>query len=190
MTENLKRWNELKPVAADAQKDYKRGGGFGGTSVCAQWRLQRMTEVFGPVGKGWGYEIVERWSESGCAYVRLNAWYLESGEKCWTGEQIGGTEMSRTPDEAYKMSVTDALGKCFSQIGLASDVYRGQHKGDLVERVAADQQAEIQELIIETSANVEIFYRLFGISSLSELTATEGARAIKMLNSKKKGKSE
>ena len=55
--QNLKLWNELKPVNKEHTKNYKRAGGFSGTMIDAQWRLRRMTELFGPVGQGWGYDI-------------------------------------------------------------------------------------------------------------------------------------
>lgn len=133
---NMELWNKLKTVPADHLKDYKRTGGFAGTGIRPQWRLQIMTEVFGPIGKGWGYEVRRIWREAWaaktpeypegtcqCVYAEVDAWYMLGDEKCFTGSQIGGTIVDRTPDEAYKMSITDALGKCLTAIGVAADVY-------------------------------------------------------------------
>ena len=134
-------WKELSPVAAGAAKKFKRAGGFSGTDINPQWRMKRMTEVFGPVGLGWGYEIEDRWSETvtqgdgqvTIAYVQLKAWWVPADvvekqpvERNYTGSQIGGTSMKRTPDESYKMAITDALGKCLAQLGLAAEVYLGE----------------------------------------------------------------
>jgi hypothetical protein len=57
----------------------------------------------------------------------------DTGEQHFTGPQWGGTELMRRRrdgteepnDEAFKMSVTDALGKCLLQLGLAADVHLG-----------------------------------------------------------------
>lgn len=137
MTEisNTLLWDQLKKTDPKATKPFKKGGGFTGTQIDPVWRAQRMTEVFGPIGKGWGYDITERWSEEfktkdgtvSAVYVTVNAWYTDPAtkEKLFTGPQIGGTEVGRAADEAYKMAVTDALTKCLVNIGLCADVYLG-----------------------------------------------------------------
>ncbi|HEX7967846.1 MAG TPA: hypothetical protein VF502_06475, partial [Stellaceae bacterium] len=99
------------------------------------WRLQAMTEAFGPIGQGWGYEQTEWTIVERMVFACVRVWYRdpETGEKCFSGPQWGGTELMRRRrdggeepnDEAFKMSVTDALGKCLLQLGLAADVYLG-----------------------------------------------------------------
>lgn len=143
--ENLELWNKLKHVPTEHTKAYKRTGGFSGTNIAPQWRLEVMTETFGPVGQGWGYKVVERWKECWgpkspefpegtcqCAYVMVNVWYRLSkdSEPIWTGEQVGGTIVDRTPDEVWKMSITDAIGKCLAAIGVASNVYLNEEYDD------------------------------------------------------------
>lgn len=185
---NLKLYNDLSPVGAEHTTNYKRSGGFKGTMINAQWRLKRLTEVFGPVGKGWGYEIKEQWSEMECAFVRLNLWYTIAGaaERFWTGEQIGGTSFAYTPDEAFKMSVTDALGKCASQIGLGADVYAGEIDKPYVLRILPAEQQIIQDLLDETGANKKAFLKMFQVSDLSELTIEDAPKALERAQLKKK----
>lgn len=180
----LKLWNDLKPVSKEHTKSFKRAGGFSGTDVSPVWRIRRMTEVFGPVGKGWGYDIIATWSEMNCAYVRLGCWYVLEGERYQTGEQIGGTSFDRTPDEAYKMSVTDAIGKCLVNLGLAADVYMGQHDKEFIERIRARDRTKILALIVSTHTDMAAFLRVFKVASLSELTAADGDRGLRMLKRK------
>jgi hypothetical protein len=149
---NRRYWDTLKDVTdTTALKGFTRGGGFTGTDINPTWRMERLTEVFGPIGWGWGYEIVKRWSETfnskPVVYATVRCWYVPTDEKpvwakdpetgaydrrkppmnaLWTGEQDGGTEVSRTPDEAYKQAITDGFGKASMQIGLASAIYRGK----------------------------------------------------------------
>lgn len=35
------------------------GTGFDGTSVNAEYMIMRATELFGPLGSGWGFDIQE-----------------------------------------------------------------------------------------------------------------------------------
>lgn len=114
-------------------KDFKKAGGFGGTDINPQWRMRRMTEQFGPVGVGWGYEVKRTWREDfgniPFVFAEVVLWYYPSDADetpAQTGPQIGGTDASRASDEAYKMAITDGLGKCMAQIGLAADVYLGE----------------------------------------------------------------
>jgi len=133
---NLALWNRLKRTDPRATKPFTRAGGFRGTQIDPTWRLQMMTEVFGPVGKGWGYEQLEWAVHDSMVFILARAWYRdpESGKVCYTGPQWGGNELARRRrdgseepnDEAFKMAMTDAVGKCLVQIGLAADVHMGQ----------------------------------------------------------------
>ena len=132
---NLRLWNRLKRTDPRATKPFTRAGGFRGTQIDPAWRLQAMTEAFGPIGQGWGYEQVEWTIVERMVFACVRVWYRDpdTGEKCFSGPQWGGTELMRRRrdgseepnDEAFKMSVTDALGKCLLQLGLAADVYLG-----------------------------------------------------------------
>jgi hypothetical protein len=131
----LRLWNKLKRTDPRATKPFTRSGGFRGTQIDPAWRLQAMTEVFGPVGQGWGYEQLEWTVQERMVFACVRVWYRDpdTGERCFTGPQWGGTEMVRRRrdgseepnDEAFKMSVTDALGKCLLELGLAADIYLG-----------------------------------------------------------------
>lgn len=184
--QNLKLWNELKPVTKEHTKNYKRAGGFSGTMIDAQWRLRRMTELFGPVGQGWGYDIDERWSEAGCAFVQVCVWYKLDGKVVRTGPQIGGTDMGRAADEAYKASITDAIGKCCAQLGLGSDIYMGQYDMPFVPSIPDSYVQEIRNLLDETNADEAAFLNMFGVASLTELSAADAVKALAAVKAKKK----
>ena len=142
--DNLELWKKLQRTDPKATKPFTKAGGFRGSQIDPAYRLQRMTEVFGPVGYGWGYEIFNRrtelYQDAPYIYVTARVWYVLPGETpswpdgtrrdppanaVWTGEQDGGTKAERSTDEIWKMSITDAIGKCMLQIGLAADIYLG-----------------------------------------------------------------
>lgn len=129
---NMSIWDRVCNTPPErTQKFQYSAGGRQFNDVNPQWRLQVLTETFGPCGHGWGYEIMERWREKWgdveCCYVMLRLWYFDKELKqtCFTGPQIGGTAVTYSPDECWKMSVTDALGKCAALLGVAADIYLG-----------------------------------------------------------------
>lgn len=50
-------------------KEFKRGGGFSGTAINPTYLLMKATEIFGPVGMGWGWEIEKEDYVPGAAFV-------------------------------------------------------------------------------------------------------------------------
>ncbi|KQN56493.1 hypothetical protein ASE99_10795 [Serratia sp. Leaf51] len=55
---NLHIWKQVQSTDPRYTKPLE-GSGFTGTSINAEYMFMRATEIFGPVGTGWGYEIVE-----------------------------------------------------------------------------------------------------------------------------------
>ncbi len=187
---------KLAPVNKDYIREYKRSGGFSGTEINPQWRFKRMTEVFGPVGKYWGWEIDERWSEDFGAvkvcFAMVSVWYVddeqrknENGQvyRSTIGPYIGGSDAKRTPDEAYKMAITDAIGKCLSVIGLGADVYMGnlETKHDYATQEQIDTLAA---MIAAHDVDPGKLLRTFGVATLAELSESEAEKAISMIEKK------
>lgn len=128
-------YESLRAVPKEAQKSFNNGR-FSGTDINPMWRIKKMTETFGPVGKGWYYEIAARelvTASDGatCAFVAVNLYVKHDGE--WSkpiyGEG-GNTFATRTKsgyiqvsDEAYKMALTDAISNATKQLGLGADVW-------------------------------------------------------------------
>ncbi len=61
---NLRFYSQGCEVPADALKPIRAGRLKGMSDVNPMWRMKRMTEIFGPVGFGWKYEIVKQWTET------------------------------------------------------------------------------------------------------------------------------
>lgn len=60
---NLRFYLKGCEVPADAIKPIKAGRLRGMSDVNPMWRMRRLTEIFGPVGFGWRYEITKQWTE-------------------------------------------------------------------------------------------------------------------------------
>ncbi len=141
MSGNLRFWRRAQRPPKEALRTIKGGKLAGFTDVNPQYRLQAMTEIFGPIGLGWYYEIVEMAAIKGAggeviASVRIRL-YIKDGDE-WSKpiEGVGGSKIImlakgslESNDEGFKMALTDALSVAMKQLGIASDVYWGLWDG-------------------------------------------------------------
>lgn len=137
MKDHLRYWNKLATPPVTALKDIKGGRLSGMTDINPQWRYKVMTEEFGPIGFGWKYEEVERWTEKGAkdeimAFEKVNVYYKVDNEWSAPIPGIGGSSLvanekggMHNSDEAFKMALTDALSVALAKIGVGADVYMG-----------------------------------------------------------------
>ncbi|WJV61040.1 exodeoxyribonuclease VIII-like protein [Pectobacteriaceae bacterium C52] len=56
--ENLSIWKRVQRTDSKYTKALS-GAGFDGTSINSEYMIMRATEIFGPVGTGWGYHVIE-----------------------------------------------------------------------------------------------------------------------------------
>jgi hypothetical protein len=130
------------------------GKQYSGNSPKPYWIVERLTEEFGPCGKGWGFTILnermERLTETDVLHVAVvRFWYVSEGSRCEL-EQIGQTKaVYKTSkggllvdEDAPKKSVTDALVKCASYIGFAGDIFSGRWDDSKYVAWARDQYTE------------------------------------------------
>ena len=127
-------YEQSRNVPVEAQKQFNNGR-FSGTDINPQWRLKKLTELFGPCGFGWCYEIVEKWIEKGTdgvetSNVQINL-FVKIGD-LWSRPipGLGGnTFISKTlkglvtSDECYKMALTDAISVSAKALGIGADIY-------------------------------------------------------------------
>lgn len=56
--DHLSIWKRVQRTDARFTKPLE-GMGFSGTSINSTYMFMRATEIFGPIGEGWGYEVIE-----------------------------------------------------------------------------------------------------------------------------------
>ena len=154
--DKMRIWDQVCMTDPRYTKDFKRSGGFEGTAINPAWQCMRATELFGPIGKGWGWTIVQETQmddfvgQSRIWFCKLRVWYTLDGQRYETPEQWGATEImgkystGRTffDEEAPKKSVTDALSKCLSYLGFAADVHMGLYDDN---KYVADARRHYEE---------------------------------------------
>jgi hypothetical protein len=134
---NTKLWDLAFTTLPSAVKPIT-GKQYQGNSPKPYWIVQRLTELLGPCGIGWGMQIVqerfERLSEDDVLHVAtVRLWYVLDGVR-GEFEQMGQTKATyRTSkgalmidEDSPKKSVTDALVKCASYLGFAGDIFSGR----------------------------------------------------------------
>jgi hypothetical protein len=170
---NLALWHDMMAtdatlaVGGDAQvkvvKAFKRGGGFGGTAINPTYVMMRLTAAFGPVGQGWGYDVIQddviqgghvmregvSIGQESVQRTRIRFWWRTPEQLAatkaalsdgWEGQnrhsfdQVGQTMFVEyrktagvwfTDEEAWKKSLTDAITKAASHLGIGADIHMG-----------------------------------------------------------------
>jgi hypothetical protein len=146
MTDNMRLWEALR-TPDPAMTTKFQGKGFKGTSTDAAYTLRRMTEIFGPCGKGWGirkpeYQVVEARPGKGEQMVicTVCVWYVEDdgtgqvceihgvGGKMAESQRKDGTTVA--DDDSFKKAYTDAVKNALKYIGASADIYLGLFDDD------------------------------------------------------------
>ncbi len=139
--DNLHIYKQVRTVPQDAQKPFKTSYGKQFTEINAMWRIEKLTELFGPAGEGWYTEVTrqERVTVPNgevMVFVDLNLYLKDTKTGKWTKpiRGTGGNRLVRKndkgeffcDDEAYKMAYTDALGVACKSLGFGADIYSGR----------------------------------------------------------------
>ena len=159
---NLRFYSQGCEVPADALKPIRAGRLKGMSDVNPMWRMKRMTEIFGPIGFGWRYEIVKQWTETYGNEVKcfciVNLYVRDPETKEWShpipgsgGSAIVSMESkgAYVNDEGYKMALTDALSIAMKPLGIGGNIWYGpkasghnESKYEASTREDANQQSQ------------------------------------------------
>jgi len=143
--ERLEIYNQLKSVPKEAQKKITGGRLNGMTDIKPMWRIEKLTEVFGPCGFGWkapikNKEIIEGANGEKIAIVDIDLYVKINDEWSEPIEGTGGSSFIAreknglyTSDECFKMAYTDAISVACKSLGMGADVYWGDSKYDTKE---------------------------------------------------------
>lgn len=132
---NLEIFNFARSVPDFAKKEIKAGKLKGYTNISPQWRIEKLTELFGPAGIGWVIENIKYWTSEGmneCVmWCSLDLKVFYNGQWSLPINGIGGSKLygkgqgDGINDECAKMAQTDAMSVAMKNLGFAADVYYG-----------------------------------------------------------------
>lgn len=182
---NMSIWNQVDKTDTRFTKDAKVGGqqitSLNGTAM-----IMKATEVFGPAGIGFGWNVVEERFDKGAEMfsgegdkrvslghelnhtVKITFWFMLDGQRGEI-EQYGCTQYlykskygTTTDGEAPKKSLTDAIKKALSMLGFSADVFLGMFDDteyrQQLEAEQAIEQAEDREAEIERQKQERLDY--------------------------------
>lgn len=127
---NMALWDRVQETDPKFTKKVNQRGGF--TTINAQYTVMRATEAFGPIGRGWGYDVVHSVMPAGQALMAVTDVTIWHGERANTFGPIRTmnelvSANGRVDDDAAKKAMTDAITKGLSQLGFSADVFLGQY---------------------------------------------------------------
>lgn len=135
---NMDLYNAFREVPDEAIKPITAGRLKGMSDINPMWRIQRLTEKFGPCGVGWWYDITDKKlvtddiTKQIAAFVDILLYYVDpetgtpshgipgTGGASFVAQERNGAYLS---DECFKMALTDALSVAAKALGVGADVY-------------------------------------------------------------------
>lgn len=130
---NLDLWNRHADIDPKFTKPIT-GKPYRGTSPSPQHVIWCLTEMFGPVGEGFGWDVVaegfQPLLDETLHWCRIRFWHT-SRAYCWDAygqtKAVAKTRNGLVADEdAPKKSLTDAIIKAASQLGVAGNIFLGR----------------------------------------------------------------
>ena len=141
--DNLRLYEQARTVPPEAQKTIKGGRLNGFTDINPMWRIKRLTEMFGPCGVGWWYDITDKRivedevTKQKAAFMDILLFYVDpatgavshgipgTGGSALLAKEKNGFYFS---DECFKMALTDAISVAAKALGIGADIYYGKDR--------------------------------------------------------------
>ena len=185
-SDNLHIYKQVRSVPEDAQKPFESSWGKTLTEINGMWRIQKLTELFGPCGEGWFTEVtrqerVDFPNGEVCVFTDINLYLKDTKTGRWS-KPIRGTGGNRLvlknadglfiDDEAYKKAYTDALGIACKALGFGADIYWGRNdsKYDSGTATTTSPSATESEKKPETAAATQKTETAENVKGLPELS--------------------
>lgn len=150
---NMDLWDRYADIDPKFTKAIT-GKDYGGTSPNPQYVIRCLTEMFGPVGKGFGWTVLaDEFQALGDSYLhwcRIRFWWADESGAHHSVEEYGQTKAAyttsggkyRIDEDAPKKSLTDAIIKGASHLGIAGNIFLGRWDDQkYVSEVNADYRA-------------------------------------------------
>lgn len=134
MKTNLSLWDQFADIDPKFTKPIS-GKDYGGTSPNAHYVIRCLTEMFGPIGQGFGWRVIaeniEQFGDTAIHWCRIEFWHTDRNN---TFETYGQTKMAyktqkgyiKVDEDAPKKSMTDAVTKAAAQVGVAANIFLGR----------------------------------------------------------------
>ena len=173
MSNHLDLWNRFADIDPAFTKPIT-GKDYRGTSPNPHYVIQCLTEMFGPVGVGFGWEVEQDEctpiGEEVLHWCRIRFWHTDRSNGFSAYGQTKALMKTknglRLDEDAPKKSLTDAITKAASQIGIAANIFLGRWDDS---KYVAEVNAEYRQEERKTDPAAKAVEYINGADSLAEL---------------------
>lgn len=192
MKTNTAIYSQMMSTPKEAQKEIKAGKLKGFTDINPMYRIQKLTEIFGPCGIGWYIGDVKWWREDlgsneSAIFCSLNLFIKQNEEWSMPISGIGGSKLAGKGvgdginDEAAKMAYTDAISIACKALGMCHDIYysNDRTKYDMEsypKKKEAAKEAAQEQAPLDVVASLE--------DAIDELKLCKSRKAVNAVNNK------
>ena len=182
---NMDIYEQVREVPEEAKKPITGGRLKGFTDINPMWRIQKLTEIFGPCGLGWYIDIKEQWIDEANTGEKIASviidLYIKDGDN-WSMPivGIGGSRFvsnekngPSVSDECFKMALTDAISVACKNLGFGADVYWSQGRTKYDTPAAYPSRAEMLKVVKEhypDEATLKPLLETFKIKKIEQAT--------------------
>ena len=157
-TSNLTLWDAGSRTDPNDTKSVNKG--YQMTVIDAYSQIKKATELFGPAGVGWGWQVMRlEYTVTNQIATLIRLWhgnpeqFIEQWGQC--SLYVDKAE-KRKDDDCYKKCVTDGLTKCLSYLGFNSDIFLGtfdasKYVADNPAKPAAPPKVVAEEVPLDVS---------------------------------------
>lgn len=181
--DKMEIWQALEKTADEAKKPIEAGRLKGFTDINPCWRMKRLTEVFGPCGIGWKFDVCNTYTIPGAdgeiaAFVDILLYYKQGNEWSEGVPGLGGSMFvakerngMHTSDECFKMALSDAIGTACKALGMSADIYFSK---DRSKYTTAQEAPEAKMETVQDAASFVITFGKYSGKTLGEIWKTDG----------------
>lgn len=178
---NTEIWDKVKKTDPAHTKDSSFGRKV--TSIAPQYQLQEATKIFGPYGKGFGFESCDldlsHLDSLNLVMVKAVFFFVINGERSsftinnsWPVKIIKKRGSDPIPDEDFaKKAETNTMSKALSRLGFSADIFMGQFEdSDYVAMVKNEKALEGAEDKLSEHRRQQEEYQSKAISEIDSLS--------------------
>lgn len=146
---NLEIWDKFADIDPKFTKAIS-GKSYKGTSPNPQYVIKCLTEIFGPVGQGFGWEVLQEGfvplGDEILHWCRIRFWHTKRENFYESYGQTKALMKTRnglmSDEDAPKKSLTDAIIKAASHVGIAANIFLGRWDDQKYVQQVAESFAE------------------------------------------------